>query len=123
MGPESGSRDPGAKRPRRPSPLRRRAPFSDDAFPGRRSGQQGIPVLQDLRAGGAGGAEAPLAAVRLDLAALREHRLGLFRAEMRFGGGRSEESEHVVDRADVVLEFIQEGFRGGFLPGGPDESI
>jgi hypothetical protein len=82
--------------------------------------QQGCAVLHDLRSGGACGAEAPLPAFCFDLAALREHGFGLFRTEMRLGRGRREETEHVIDRADIVPDLLKKRRSGGLFFRGAD---
>ena len=41
-------------------------------------------------------------------------------AEVLHGTRRFEERDHLVDRADVFLQFRQQGVRGGFFSGGPD---
>ena len=77
--------------------------------------REGFRVLQQFRAGGAGGAETPLAAVGLDLFAQGFQLLGLFLAEVFDGLRGTEETERVVDGADVFLQFLQERLRGGLL--------
>ena len=72
-------------------------------------------VLQQFRSCRAGRAETPLAAVGLYLFRLGVELLRLLLAEILDGAGRTEESERVVDRADVFLQFLQECFGGGLL--------
>ena len=77
-------------------------------------------VFQQFRSGGAGVAETPFPAVRLDLVRQRGKFLRLFLAEILHGARRFEERDHVVDRADVFLQFRQKRVRGGLFAGGPD---
>ena len=72
-------------------------------------------VLQQFGSGRAGRAETPLAAVGLHLFRLGVELLGLLLAEILDSAGRTEERERIVDRADVVLQFLQKCLGCGLL--------